>query len=51
MGIREEWLNDDESVYSDKLVTRLLAYVAYVKEKYPNIDAEAKNHLNSKETE
>ena len=44
--VREEWLNEGDAVYSERVVERALAYIRYVGEHYPEIDTEAKNHIN-----
>ena len=46
MGIREEWLDDDEAVYNINVVEKLLAYAEYVRKHYPEIHKIVDKEIN-----
>ena len=38
--IREEWLEDDESVYPDSLIVKHINYINWIQKHYPEIHKE-----------
>ena len=49
MGIREEWLNDDECVTYKWAVKHWVEYIEYIKKNYPEIHKECEFKLGEQE--
>lgn len=46
MGIRDEWLNDDEVVVHERLFNRYLEYIKYVTKHFPDVNTSTVDYLD-----